>query len=312
MIKARALIGIGAAVCLSYSSGVPQASAAKKEAIVVAVFDIVDRSNRFSAAEVEQLTAYLSVQLASDRMFKVIPRAQVREALVQAQQDSYKSCYDEQCQIEIGRALAAEKSVVSRIISIGTRCAVTVALFDLRSSTTEQAGSRKTTCDQDALVTALEQVASTLKRRLRGPVKRQAKRAVPPPPSPRRTRPASPSRSPALVAQADTDDGGNGMAIAAWTAAGVAAVGLGIGVGFTIKALGHESNANDADFVGGQREISDAETAELISFIGYGVAAAGVVTAVTLWLLDDDSDATATLVPAGPNGSVGIAAVGRF
>ncbi len=258
--------------------------------VVVAVFDIDDRSGRFRSEEVDQLTAYLAIQVADGPAFRVVPRAQVRAAMADAKRESYKDCYDDRCQIEIGRALAAQKSLLTRIISIGSRCAVTAALFDLGTEASEQAVSQKTNCDRDALVTALEQVATSLKARSVG------------------GRDARPTAS--VAAEAPPSEGGPN--VGAWTSTALAVAGLGVGVGFTLKAIGHESNANDPNFVGAQQEVSAAETAELISFFGYGVAGAAGVTALLLWILDDDAPSGSIAVTPGPNGASGVGIVGRF
>ena len=167
-------------------------------------------------------------------------------------------------------------------------------MFDLGSEASEQAVSQKTNCERDALVTALEQVATTLKTRAdpHEPVVEGVKQGS------------------LVVVQERPKSGSPNMGV--WTSAGVAVAGLGLGIGFTIKALGHESNANDPDFVGGQREVSEAETAEIISFVGYGIAGAAGLTAFLLWLIDDDpSDVPIALTP-GPHGISGVGVVGRF
>ena len=132
---------------------------------IIAVFDIQDKSSRFSAEELEQLSTYLSAQLASGGDFKIIPRAQIKNAINTEKTKSYEACYDESCQIEIGKELAAEKSVMTQIIAVGSKCAVTTTLYDLKTSASEIAATEKATCEQDAIVTALEHVASRLSSR---------------------------------------------------------------------------------------------------------------------------------------------------
>src|SRR5688572_10181461 len=90
---------------------------------VIAVFEIIDVTARFTPIELEQLTDYFTTSLAKTSVFEVVPKASVKEALDKQKAESYKACYDESCQIEIGRELAAQKSVVTRIIQVGTRCA---------------------------------------------------------------------------------------------------------------------------------------------------------------------------------------------
>ncbi|MBW2732894.1 MAG: outer membrane beta-barrel protein [Deltaproteobacteria bacterium] len=153
---ARALLTFVLAILL-----VPSVSLAKAK--IVVVFDIADSSGRFPPAALSQLTEYFATQLAQGSAFRVIPRSQVKQRLKAQKTQSYKNCYDEKCQIEVGRELSAQKLVTTRIMRVGTKCAVTSTLFDLRTSASERAASQKTVCDQDSLVVALERVAEQLK-----------------------------------------------------------------------------------------------------------------------------------------------------
>jgi hypothetical protein len=140
------------------------ASDAAAKSVIVAVFDIEDQTGRFSQKARIQLTDYFSAQLATGGRFKVVPRSQLKARLKEDKKASYKACFDEKCQIEIGRELAAQKSLATKIIQVGTKCALMTTLFDLRTSTSEAAASQKARCDEDELVTALEKVAAKLRR----------------------------------------------------------------------------------------------------------------------------------------------------
>jgi hypothetical protein len=134
---------------------------------VIAIFELEDtraKNERFSDAKRADLTGYLASLLARDGAFRVVPTAQLQGALLEAKKETYKSCYDERCQIEIGKAVAAEKTVSVRIIKIGGLCAVTASLYDLRNEATENSASEKTKCTEDPIVAALETVASVLRR----------------------------------------------------------------------------------------------------------------------------------------------------
>lgn len=137
---------------------------------VIAVFEIEDATGRLTAAELDQLTTYLTASLAKTKVYEVVPRASLREALRAEQAESFKACYDEACQIEIGRELAAQKALVTRIVQVGTACAVTSTLIDLTRATSERAATFKADCSADAVVDGLE-----------GVVKELTDRGVPPP-----------------------------------------------------------------------------------------------------------------------------------
>jgi serine/threonine-protein kinase len=85
-----------------------------------------------------------------------------------------------------------------------------------------------------------------------------------------------------------------------WVSAGVGVTGVGVGVVFGLVAKRHDDDAerycNGARCFDprGERLSEDSRRAALIANVGYGVGAAGVITAVVLSLLGgDDEDAAA-------------------
>ena len=147
--------------------GLTSTALAKEEsAAVIAVFDIQDTRARNQRLPLESLKAmrdYLANQLAQDGLFKVVPSSDIQAALRQAQAESYKDCYDEACQIEIGKEIAAQKSLSTKITQFDTECVVSATLYDLRASASDKAASAKSACSQPALLEALERVALKLK-----------------------------------------------------------------------------------------------------------------------------------------------------
>lgn len=132
--------------------------------VVVAVFDIEGRAAGLSHEVVDRLTDHLATELTATGRFKVIPRSQVRRRLVQEKTKSYRDCVDQQCQIELGRELAAQKSLASRVDRVEGRCVVSGMLYDLRSETSERAGSVDTGCGQGQLLGGLRRLAVKLAR----------------------------------------------------------------------------------------------------------------------------------------------------
>jgi len=92
----------------------------------------------------------------------VIPREQLRERLQSKKSDSYRKCFDEACQIELGKEVAAEKSLATRILKVGSICVVTSKLFDLKTATAGKAASARAACNPEALLEAINQVAMQL------------------------------------------------------------------------------------------------------------------------------------------------------
>lgn len=136
------------------------------DAPVVAVFEVQDTrvgEAKLSPAKVAGLTDYLRTLLAEGRAFKVVAGADLKRAMLDTKRASYQECYDEACQIEIGKAVSASKLVTTKVIGIGSKCIVTSTLFDLRTETTDRAEHQKGSCGEEALLATLEMVAVKLK-----------------------------------------------------------------------------------------------------------------------------------------------------
>ena len=129
---------------------------------VVAVFDIHDASGRFKRADLDQLTGYLATCLTQARKGRVVPREQIRERLKGEKAGGYRACFEESCQIDLGRAVAAEKSLSTTLIRVGKKCALTINLFDLKSETAERGATVETGCGVEALMGAMKKVAEDL------------------------------------------------------------------------------------------------------------------------------------------------------
>lgn len=146
--------------CLWWAPTVAIAQSAKP---VVAVFTIQDKTAELPGEATEQLTDYLTAQIAQGGLFRVVPSSRLKERLTAQKIESYKQCYDEKCQIDIGRELAAQKSLSTQIVKVGTKCAVVATFYDLRKATSESAASEKGGCAKDDIATLLERVAASLK-----------------------------------------------------------------------------------------------------------------------------------------------------
>jgi hypothetical protein len=71
---------------------------------------------------------------------------------------------DERCRIELGKALSAEKTLATTLIQVGSKCAVTSNLFDLKTETTEKGASVETGCSPDELLGAMKSIAGQLSK----------------------------------------------------------------------------------------------------------------------------------------------------
>lgn len=137
-------------------------AAAPSSGPIVAVFDLEDSRQALKPGEVDQVTEYLAVKLTEKAGYRVIPRAQLRQRLVAEKTESYKECYDQACQIDLGRALAAQKSLSAKLLRIGERCALTATLFDLKSEAAERAASVTTNCTIEELIDGVDRLGEQL------------------------------------------------------------------------------------------------------------------------------------------------------
>ncbi|MCB9654307.1 MAG: hypothetical protein H6729_09295 [Deltaproteobacteria bacterium] len=137
-------------------------SRASGERPIAVVFLIRDMSGRFQEPVMEQLTEYLAAQVTERLAFRVVPRALVRDALATSKAESYRACFDDACQIELGQALAANKSLSTTLIQIGQRCVLNATVYDLRTEAAEQAASAETNCDEGALIDGVRDVVAKL------------------------------------------------------------------------------------------------------------------------------------------------------
>lgn len=143
-------------------SGTSADRPAKASPKIVAVFDLYDSSKKLDKDVPDQLTNYLGTLLTKSGVFKVIPRDQIRSRLQDEKEDTFKKCYDESCQIELGKALSAEKSLATTLIQVGNKCAVTANLFDLKTETSEDGASVETGCSPDELLDAIKEISRQL------------------------------------------------------------------------------------------------------------------------------------------------------
>ena len=154
-----------AVLLLAVGLSLPTARAGDQRPIVP-VFDIEDtRSGRakLSAKKLKGLTDYLTNKLAIGGKFKIVPRSDVLSAIRSKKKESFKECYDESCQIEIGKELAAQKSLSTKISQMGDECIVTSTLYDLRQGATENSASYRGPCGRSEILTAIEQIAAQLR-----------------------------------------------------------------------------------------------------------------------------------------------------
>jgi hypothetical protein len=149
-------IALAACLCLGVQlvSSIPSAKASA--APIVAVFEVQAKSVPSIKQEtLEAMTDFLNARLAASARFRTVPRAQIKQRLNRLKVESYKECYDQACQIELGRELAANKSLSTKVVRAEQRCVLTLELYDLKSATTDAAHSELVECGEGPLFAAL-------------------------------------------------------------------------------------------------------------------------------------------------------------
>jgi len=129
---------------------------------IVAVF-AVDAA-MLKPGERTTMTDLLTSYLTSVGRYRTVPRAEIQRALDGAKAASYRACVDEACQIELGKELAAEKVVHTKVARDKKECVTTATLYDLRTNAAERAGVARSACTLSALSRATEELARALQR----------------------------------------------------------------------------------------------------------------------------------------------------
>lgn len=129
---------------------------------VVAVFAIEQRGAALSAQARAGLTDYVSTRLAASGRARVVPQAELKRALAEQKKASYEACYDESCQLEIGREVAAQQTLATRIQKLGGVCVVSLTIFDLASAASVAASTAEGGCTEAAIFTTTKSALAQL------------------------------------------------------------------------------------------------------------------------------------------------------
>jgi formylglycine-generating enzyme required for sulfatase activity len=135
-------------------------AAAKKP--VVAVFNMEARGVKLDEGTLQNLSDFLADRLAATGRYLVAPRDQLKKRLGQQKKKSFKACFDQSCQIELGRELAAQKSLATRVMKLGSKCIVSTTLYDLRKAATERGATADGGCDVDGITASIKAAVTKL------------------------------------------------------------------------------------------------------------------------------------------------------
>jgi hypothetical protein len=129
-------------------------AAAKKP--IVAVFGIENRGTSLTPEIVDRLTIYLASKLTESGAYEVVPQDKLKDALSTKKKDSFKACYAQSCQIEVGQELAANRALSTQLMKVGKTCLVTLNLYDLRTSTAARAATGRGGCDEEGIMGSID------------------------------------------------------------------------------------------------------------------------------------------------------------
>ena len=154
---------LGFLIVLGLAAQPVRSMAASTTRPVVAVFDLENRAS-LARGDVVTLSEYITTLMAQGGMYRVVPKGEVQSALRAKKAESYQACYDESCQVEIGRELATQKTLSSKVSKLGATCIVTVQLYDLAQGASEGAGTAKGGCKVEQILALLDEAVSPLAR----------------------------------------------------------------------------------------------------------------------------------------------------
>jgi hypothetical protein len=140
------------------------AGAGTPSAVLVSDIHVQDVAG-FGPSKVAKFSNRLDAVVAESG-FATVPRSEIQSRLNEEQKESYRACYDDACQIELGKAVAAQKVLISSWARFGKECILIAKLYDLRSALTESSAEAKGECDEEGLNAAIEQIGRTLRSRI--------------------------------------------------------------------------------------------------------------------------------------------------
>ncbi len=138
------------------------ALAQSSEATVVAVFPVQGSSFSMSKGLRTAVTNYVAARIAATPGYSVVPQAELNSALRQQKITTYEQCYDESCQIQIGKEVAASQIVSTQIIKIASVCTVSITFFDLRRNASVFAKTAEGSCKEDGLLSSIRKALTGL------------------------------------------------------------------------------------------------------------------------------------------------------
>ena len=138
------------------------ARASSAAAPIVVVFDVELQGLKLSKVQRTYLNDQLSSEIAITGKYRIILRTCHNKLLMDRKKRSNKACSDQACQIELGRLLAADKILTSKVIKQGSECTLAIRVLNLKTAATQKVATIQCGCNVDDLVEALTQAVMQL------------------------------------------------------------------------------------------------------------------------------------------------------
>jgi alpha-tubulin suppressor-like RCC1 family protein len=133
--------------------------AAPESKAKVAVMPIENATSKIDNNLIKKATSYLRGGIAASNDYVVVTDGRqdekLKEMIQQRKKESYKDCYDESCQIEVGKALAADTIVRTKISHFET-CILKVEMIDLAKEASVTATQDDFNCNPSGLKTTID------------------------------------------------------------------------------------------------------------------------------------------------------------
>lgn len=131
---------------------------------VLAVMDLADPGGRLADGHGRLLADYLATAAVERTRHLVVPRGVLRAELRAEKAQSLEACVDEACQIELGKALAADHLLIPTVVAgEEDACLLGASLVELSTETAAWSTSVAASCRLEALVHAADTIADRLR-----------------------------------------------------------------------------------------------------------------------------------------------------
>ncbi|MBP5201362.1 hypothetical protein J6Z39_00075 [bacterium] len=127
---------------------------------LLAVMDIEDKTGKFHDS-IAGATEYLRNAMIRSNKFFVVAESRQRAKMQELKEASYQGCYDEKCQIKLGKELAADTILVTTINSLSDHYEIVSTLIDLEKGVHTKS-ALVTFGEKESLRSALKEVSDQI------------------------------------------------------------------------------------------------------------------------------------------------------